>query len=112
MQQCRPCQHNESGNNGNPGPDSRPRPRDYIRWLARQSTGRRDLNRRNEAVTASRNRLDVSRTIRFIAENHSYLVDTEIDAAIEVDKRALSPDTLLNFLAAYDFSGTLREHEQ
>jgi hypothetical protein len=105
-------QENESGNNGNPRPDPWPWRQDDVRWLVRRLVKRLGFNRRDEAVTAPRNRLDVSRTIRIVPESRPDLVDAEINAAIEVNKRVVSPDTLLNLRTADDFSRPLREHMQ
>jgi hypothetical protein len=59
---------------------------------------------RNEAVTASRQRLDVARRLGDIAERAAKLADRRVQAGVEVH-HALRPEHADQMLAGYDVSG-------
>jgi hypothetical protein len=67
---------------------------------------------RHEAVAAAGEGLDVERRLRVVAEGGARLEHAEVQAALEVDERAVVPDLLPQLLARHQLARTARQREQ
>jgi len=70
------------------------------------------MHRGDKAIATARQRLDKARLISMIRQRGSNLVNREIDAVLEINKRGFSPQSTLDFFASDDGSGTLRQEQE
>src|SRR5580692_11805482 len=74
--------------------------------------GRHLAWRNREAISAARQRANVPRCFRRIAQGGADLIHAEIDAALEVQVLALAPEPLADFLSGDNLAGTSgQQHE-
>ena len=67
---------------------------------------------RNESIPAARQRLDVQRVLRVVAEGGAGLQNAEVEAALEVDERLVAPHLAAKLLAGHELAGTAGQREQ
>jgi hypothetical protein len=58
-----------------------------------------------EAITAARQRFNVARFFWIVSERSADFFDTEVYAALEIDKRIVTPETTLNLITRHDLTG-------
>jgi len=66
----------------------------------------------NEAVAASSNGFDETRTLGGVAKSLTDLVDRFVEPVVEIHERVCGPELLLQFLATNDLAGALEQHRQ
>lgn len=69
-------------------------------------------HRRNKAIPNPRNRLDIARRIRQIAQRVAKFLHRFIQAMIEINEHILRPQPLAKLLARNYFSRALQQHRQ
>jgi len=73
---------------------------------------RNNLHRGDEPVAAPRQRLDVARFIRRVAQRPAQRLDGRVDAVLELDNRVVRPQAPLQLLACHQFARTRQQHGQ
>ena len=81
-----------------------------FRTASRCRIGDSDVS--NEAVAASSNGFDETRTLGGVAKSLTDLVDRFVEPVVEIHERVCGPELLLQFLATNDLAGALKQHRQ
>jgi hypothetical protein len=66
----------------------------------------------NKSVAHARERFDVTRLFRVVAEDCAYLVDREIDPVLEIHEGRVAPQMALNLFPGDNLSRMTREKRQ
>jgi hypothetical protein len=80
------------------------------RWIGRARVN--PVDRRDEAIPPPRERLDEDGRLGGIVEGRPDVRDAEVEAALEIDERAVIPDPLAERVARHDLAGLLQQHRQ
>ena len=74
-----------------------------LRWVGPESY---------EAVPATRQRLNVARTVGIVCQRGANLGYAEVDSAVEVHERVVAPEAVLNFLPGDDLPGPFSKQQK
>jgi hypothetical protein len=68
--------------------------------------------RSKKSITLPRQGLNIKRALDVVIQDGPYLVDAFVDASIEIHKRLISPELLLDLVTGNDLSRVAGQHLQ